>query len=306
MWRSSLFQFTFVFNLWALETLNYHVVKTLWFLWMQIAEVLYPTADYVTVDLNRIQGLEAREVIVRTLSTQGESQDSPVAPIPNNLLGSPRLSHRTTAAPHPMTHPVPQPHPVHSQVHPPYPSTYPPNHPQPHVQPLPRVQPHTLPHSQPHSLPVRHPPPQPHFPHHSMPKPKSSLSAREPETKEHEVGMRTPPPWERSPSPLPPMCGSNLEPPHFPPRRSPSPQRILPQPQGVPIPNTIAKAMAREAAQRAFAEANRVRFEVDPCDIASTFHGCWCFSAILDHFFLPLCVHCPDWLLTFVNIFLHT
>uniref|UniRef100_A0A3B3C7U5 RIMS-binding protein 2 n=1 Tax=Oryzias melastigma TaxID=30732 RepID=A0A3B3C7U5_ORYME len=224
----------------------------------KIAEVLYPTADYVTVDLNRIQGLEAREVIVRTLSTQGESQDSPVAPIPNNLLGSPRLSHRTTAAPHPMTHPVPQPHPVHSQVHPPYPSTYPPNHPQPHVQPLPRVQPHTLPHSQPHSLPVRHPPPQPHFPHHSMPKPKSSLSAREPETKEHEVGMRTPPPWERSPSPLPPMCGSNLEPPHFPPRRSPSPQRILPQPQGVPIPNTIAKAMAREAAQRAFAEANRV------------------------------------------------
>uniref|UniRef100_A0A3B3DN23 RIMS binding protein 2b n=1 Tax=Oryzias melastigma TaxID=30732 RepID=A0A3B3DN23_ORYME len=150
----------------------------------KIAEVLYPTADYVTVDLNRIQGLEAREVIVRTLSTQGESQDSPVAPIPNNLLGSPRLSHRTT----------------------------------PHVQPL----------------------------------------AREPETKEHEVGMRTPPPWERSPSPLPPMCGSNLEPPHFPPRRSPSPQRILPQPQGVPIPNTIAKAMAREAAQRAFAEANRV------------------------------------------------
>ncbi|XP_023814412.1 RIMS-binding protein 2 isoform X8 [Oryzias latipes] len=225
----------------------------------KIAEVLYPTADYVTVDLNRIQGLEAREVIVRTLSTQGESQDSPVAPIPNNLLGSPRLSHRTTAAPHPMTQPVPQPHPVHSQVHPPYPSTYPPNHPQPHVQPLPRVQPHTLPHSQPHSQPIRHPPqPQAHFPHHSMPKPKSSLSAREPETKEHEVGMRTPPPWERSPSPLPPMCGSNLEPPYFPPRRSPSPQRILPQPQGVPIPNTIAKAMAREAAQRAFAEANRV------------------------------------------------
>uniref|UniRef100_A0A3P9JYL4 RIMS binding protein 2 n=1 Tax=Oryzias latipes TaxID=8090 RepID=A0A3P9JYL4_ORYLA len=155
----------------------------------KIAEVLYPTADYVTVDLNQIQGLEAREVIVRTLSTQGESQDSPVAPIPNNLLGSPRLAHRTTAAPHPMTQPVPH--------------------------------------------------------------------AREPETKEHEVGMRTPPPWERSPSPLPPMCGSNLEPPYFPPRRSPSPQRILPQPQGVPIPNTIAKAMAREAAQRAFAEANR-------------------------------------------------
>uniref|UniRef100_A0A8C6Q3A9 RIMS-binding protein 2 n=1 Tax=Nothobranchius furzeri TaxID=105023 RepID=A0A8C6Q3A9_NOTFU len=150
----------------------------------KIAEVLYPTADYVTVDLNRIQGLEAREVIVRTLSTQGESQDSPVAVIPHNLLGSPHLSHRTTVPPHPL--------------------------------------------------------------------------AREPETKEHEVGLRPSQPWERSPSPLPLMHGPNLEPPHFPPRRSPSPQRILPQPQGVPIPNTIAKAMAREAAQRAFAEGNRI------------------------------------------------
>ncbi|XP_061586739.1 RIMS-binding protein 2 isoform X11 [Cololabis saira] len=226
----------------------------------KIAEVLYPTADFVAVDLSRIQGLEAREVIVRTLSTQGESQDSPVAIIPHNLLGSPRLSHRATAPPTSMPHPVPQPHPVHSQTHPPYPSTYPPNHPQPHVQPLPGVQPHTLPHSQPHSQPTRHPPlqPQPHFHRHSIPKSKASISAREPETKEHEVSRRSAQPWERSPSPLPPMHGPNLEPPHFPSRRSPSPQRILPQPQGVPIPNTIAKAMAREAAQRAFAEGNRV------------------------------------------------
>ncbi|XP_070760106.1 RIMS-binding protein 2 isoform X2 [Enoplosus armatus] len=165
----------------------------------KIAEVLYPTADYVTVELNRIQCLEAREVIVRTLSTQGESQDSPVAIIPHNLLGSPRLSHRTTAPPHPISHP-----------------------------------------------------------RHSMPKSKPLVSAREPETKDHEVGLRSAQPWERCPSPLPPMRGSNLEPPHFQPRRSPSPQRILPQPQGVPIPNTIAKAMAREAAQRVFAEGNRV------------------------------------------------
>uniref|UniRef100_A0AAQ5YKB8 RIMS-binding protein 2 n=1 Tax=Amphiprion ocellaris TaxID=80972 RepID=A0AAQ5YKB8_AMPOC len=224
----------------------------------KIAEVLYPTADYVTVELNRIQCLEAREVIVRTLSTQGESQDSPVAIIPHNLLGSPRLSHRTTAPPHSMPHP--QSHPVHSQTHPPYPSTYPPNHPQPQVQPLPRPQPHTLPHAQPHSQPVHRPPPhpQPHFQRHSMPKSKPLVSAREPETKEHEVGLRPAQPWERSPSPLPPVRGPNLEPPHFPPRRSPSPQRILPQPQGVPIPNTIAKAMAREAAQRVFAEGNRV------------------------------------------------
>ncbi|XP_016534670.1 RIMS-binding protein 2 isoform X8 [Poecilia formosa] len=227
----------------------------------KIAEVLYPTADFVSVDLNRIQGLEAREVIVRTLSTQGESQDSPVAMIPHNLLGSPRLSHRVTAPPPSMPHPVPQPHPVHSQTHPPYPSTYPPNHPQPQVQPLSRAQPHTLPHAQPHSQPVCHPPPphpQLHFQRHSIPKSKPLISAREPETKEHEVGLRLAQPWERAPSPLPPMHGANLEPPHFPPRRSPSPQRILPQPQGVPIPNTIAKAMAREAAQRAFAEGNRV------------------------------------------------
>ncbi|XP_075324608.1 RIMS-binding protein 2 isoform X14 [Odontesthes bonariensis] len=226
----------------------------------KIAEVLYPTADYVTVELNRIQGLEAREVIVRTLSTQGESQDSPVAVIPHNLLGSPRLSHRATAPPHSMPQPVSQPLPAHSQTHPPYPSTYPPNHPQPQVQPLPRAQPHTLPHAQPHSQPIHHPPPHPqsHFQHHSIPKSKPLLSAREPETKEHEVGPRPAQPWERSPSPLPPMHGQNLEPPHYPPRRSPSPQRILPQPQGVPISNTIAKAMAREAAQRAFAEANRV------------------------------------------------
>ncbi|KAM8759482.1 RIMS-binding protein 2 isoform 2-T2 [Acanthopagrus schlegelii] len=226
----------------------------------KIAEVLYPTADYVTVELNRIQCLEAREVIVRTLSTQGESQDSPVATIPHNLLGSPHLSRRTTAPPHPIPHP--QSHPVHSQTHPPYPSTYPPNHPQPQVQPVPRAQPHTLPHAQPHSQPSSHPPPhptpQPHFQRHPMPKSKPLVSAREPETKEHEVGLRSAQPWERSPSPLPPMRGPNLEPPHFPPRRSPSPQRILPQPQGVPIPNTIAKAMAREAAQRVFAEGNRV------------------------------------------------
>uniref|UniRef100_A0A8C7CJD9 RIMS-binding protein 2 n=1 Tax=Oncorhynchus kisutch TaxID=8019 RepID=A0A8C7CJD9_ONCKI len=153
----------------------------------KIAEVMYPTADYVTVELNRIQCLEAREVIVRTLSAQGESQDSPVATIPHNILRPPHHS---------------------------------PHHRSP-VHPLPRSQPHTLPH----------------------------VSARESETKE----------YERSLSPLPPtMRGHTLEPPHFQGRRSPSPQRILPQPQGAPIPNTIAKAMAREAAQRVFAENNRM------------------------------------------------
>ncbi|KAL0979479.1 hypothetical protein UPYG_G00185640 [Umbra pygmaea] len=161
----------------------------------KIAEVMYPTAEYVTVELNRFQGLEAREVIVRTLSAQGESQDSPVATIPHNV-------------------PLPPSQPLH--------------HPAPQHQAYPM----------------------------STPK---LVSARESETKEHEACMRPGPPWERSPSPLPPpMRGHTLEPPHIQGRRSPSPQRILPQPQGAPIPNTIAKAMAREAAQRVFAESNRI------------------------------------------------
>uniref|UniRef100_A0A8C9TBW0 RIMS binding protein 2 n=1 Tax=Scleropages formosus TaxID=113540 RepID=A0A8C9TBW0_SCLFO len=156
----------------------------------KIAEVMFPTADYVMVELNRIQGLEAREVIVRTLSAQGESQDSPVATIPPNLL------------------PQPQPHP--------------------------------------------------------QPQPKPLASARESETKEQESsgphhGTRLGPPWElaRSPSPLPSAHPHTLEPPHVQGRRSPSPQRILPQPQGGPISNTAAKAIVREAAQRV-AENNRV------------------------------------------------
>uniref|UniRef100_A0AAY4AYL7 RIMS-binding protein 2 n=1 Tax=Denticeps clupeoides TaxID=299321 RepID=A0AAY4AYL7_9TELE len=160
----------------------------------KIAEVLYPTADYVTVELNRIQGLEAREVVVRTLSVQGESQDSPVATIPHI---------------------------------PPYPQTYPPTHPQPHIQSMP----HTLPHVQPHA----HPPP----------------PAREIHTKEQD-GLRRP--WDhpaspvpRAPSPLPPPghSGRTLEPPHIQGRRSPSPQRILPQPQGTPMTNTYYTESSR-------------------------------------------------------------
>uniref|UniRef100_A0A8C2I4L0 RIMS-binding protein 2 n=1 Tax=Cyprinus carpio TaxID=7962 RepID=A0A8C2I4L0_CYPCA len=122
----------------------------------KIAEIMYPTADFVTVELNRIQGLEAREVIVRTISAQGESQDSPVATIPHNLLVA------------------------HPHGHPPHPPPYPQPHP-------------------------------------------------------------------RAPSPLPPPShpGHTLEPPHIEGRRSPSPQRILPQPQGVPIPNTYYTESSR-------------------------------------------------------------
>ncbi|XP_058640427.1 RIMS-binding protein 2 isoform X16 [Onychostoma macrolepis] len=199
----------------------------------KIAEIMYPTADFVTVELNRIQCLEAREVVVRTISAQGESQDSPVAAIPHNLL-----------VPHPhghlQSHPQTQP--------PPYPQAYPPTHPQPHVQP--------------HSVPPSHSHPPPSHPHvhpspspYPMSKPKLLPSARDPHAKEPEMGRRMGQPWEphpRAPSPLPPPShpGHTLEPPHVEGRRSPSPQRILPQPQGVPIPNTVARAMARQAAQR--------------------------------------------------------
>ncbi|XP_059359403.1 RIMS-binding protein 2 isoform X16 [Carassius carassius] len=194
----------------------------------KIAEIMYPTADFVTVELNRIQCLEAREVVVRTISAQGESQDSPVAAIPHSLLVH-----------HSHGHP-PQP--------PPYPQAYPPSHPQPHVQP--------------HSVPPSHPHPPPSHPHiHPSPspyplsKPKLLPSARDPHAKEPEMGRQMGQPWEphpRAPSPLPPPShsGHTLEPPHAEGRRSPSPQRILPQPQGVPIPNTVARAMARQVAQR--------------------------------------------------------
>ncbi|KAL7827270.1 hypothetical protein SRHO_G00329880 [Serrasalmus rhombeus] len=87
----------------------------------KIAEVMYPTAEYVTVEVNRIQCLEAREVVVRTISAQGESQDSNTAAIPHNLLGAPPHSR---PPPHPQPHPPP----------PPYPQSYPPTHPQPHLQ----------------------------------------------------------------------------------------------------------------------------------------------------------------------------
>ncbi|KAG5835203.1 hypothetical protein ANANG_G00269650 [Anguilla anguilla] len=62
----------------------------------RVAEVLLPLADFVTVELTRIQCLEAREVVVRTLSVQGESQDSPVAPIPTTpSLEAPRPGRRS-------------------------------------------------------------------------------------------------------------------------------------------------------------------------------------------------------------------
>lgn len=192
----------------------------------QIAEVMFPTAEYVTVELNRIQCLEAREVVVRTISAQGESQDSNAASIPNNLLPPPPPQSR----PHP----------------PPFPPNYPQSFPQPQPPP-PNPAPHTQP-PPPHPQPQIHPPPttQP------FPQPKLLPSARDTHAKEPEAGRRQCQPWEphqRAPSPLPhPAAGvHSLEPPVPPPHVT---QRILPQPQGTPISNTMARAMARQAAQR--------------------------------------------------------
>ncbi|NXU43950.1 RIMB2 protein, partial [Drymodes brunneopygia] len=96
----------------------------------------------------------------------------------------------------------------------------------------------------------------------TAPKAKPLASAGAPETKEEALGPhgRREEPWEQSRAGSP-AHGHMLEPPtfhgHLQGRRSPSPNRILPQPQGTPVPNTVAKAMAREAAQRV-AESSRM------------------------------------------------
>ncbi|XP_050836697.1 RIMS-binding protein 2 [Serinus canaria] len=103
-------------------------------------------------------------------------------------------------------------------------------------------------------------PPSPHP--RTAPKSKPLASAGAPETKEEHFGphFRRDESWEQTRS-LSPVHGHMLEPPtfhgHLQGRRSPSPNRILPQPQGAPVPNTVAKAMAREAAQRV-AESHRM------------------------------------------------
>uniref|UniRef100_A0A3B3HR84 RIMS-binding protein 2 n=1 Tax=Oryzias latipes TaxID=8090 RepID=A0A3B3HR84_ORYLA len=253
----------------------------------RIAEVLFPMADYVTVELSRIQCLEAREVIVRTLSLQGESQDSHVAVIPNNLL-VPLPPIALPPPMHPRAGPPPQPHPqAHLQSphlphptpqHPalPHPQPLPPNAPNPQTHPrLPHPcgpsQPQLHPHPQPQHPQPPHPGPRPHhllplLPHpHPHPVPQRPISARDLNAKEHTVhhgGALPPgqPGWDpmRSPSQPPvPMQGHTLEAPPQANLRSPSPQRILPQPRGTLIPDTVAKAIAREAAQRVAAEGGK-------------------------------------------------
>ncbi|KAM6317779.1 RIMS-binding protein 2 isoform 8-T8 [Podargus strigoides] len=105
-------------------------------------------------------------------------------------------------------------------------------------------------------------PPTPHP--RTAPKSKPLASAGAPETKEEHLSphLKMDESWEQTRS-ASPVHGHTLEPPApnfhsaLQGRRSPSPNRILPQPQGTPVPNTVAKAMAREAAQRV-AESNRM------------------------------------------------
>ncbi|XP_008852003.1 RIMS-binding protein 2 isoform X10 [Nannospalax galili] len=101
-------------------------------------------------------------------------------------------------------------------------------------------------------------PPAPHP--RTAPPPKPLASA--PDTKDQHLGphAKVDESWEQS-RPAGPVHGRMLEPPDMhsagPGRRSPSPSRILPQPQGTPVSTTVAKAMAREAAQRV-AESSRL------------------------------------------------
>ncbi|CAO2629756.1 RIMS-binding protein 2 [Lemmus lemmus] len=101
-------------------------------------------------------------------------------------------------------------------------------------------------------------PPAPHPRTAPPPKPLAS----DLDTKDQHLGphVKVDESWEQS-RPPGPAHGRMLEPPDMhsagPGRRSPSPSRILPQPQGAPVSTTVAKAMAREAAQRV-AETNRL------------------------------------------------
>ncbi|XP_044943565.1 RIMS-binding protein 2 isoform X5 [Mustela putorius furo] len=103
-------------------------------------------------------------------------------------------------------------------------------------------------------------PPTPHP--RTAPTPKPLASAGAPDTKDEHLGphVAMDGAWEQGGVPAP-AHGHMLEPPSLqgsgPGRRSPSPSRILPQPQGTPVSTSVAKAMAREAAQRV-AESSRL------------------------------------------------
>lgn len=93
------------------------------------------------------------------------------------------------------------------------------------------------------------------------PTPKPLASAGVSDTKDDRPGphVKVDEAWEQSRAPAP-GHGHRLGPPRpqGPGRRSPSPSRVLPQPQGAPLSTSVARAMARKAAERV-AESSRVR-----------------------------------------------
>uniref|UniRef100_A0A8C5CRC6 RIMS binding protein 2a n=1 Tax=Gadus morhua TaxID=8049 RepID=A0A8C5CRC6_GADMO len=171
----------------------------------RIAEVLYPLADYVSVELTRIQCLEAREVIVRTLSAQGESQDSPVAVIPNNLL----------VPPPPLALPPPGPQPLALTLHP---------HSGPPGPPPPQQHPHLksphLQHPQP-QLQLCGPPPAPGHPHQHPPQPhpRPQNSQPQPHPHPHSQTLPHPHPQQTHPQNQAHPHGQTLPQPHPQPRQ---------------------------------------------------------------------------------------
>ncbi|XP_054450054.1 RIMS-binding protein 2 [Pteronotus mesoamericanus] len=96
----------------------------------------------------------------------------------------------------------------------------------------------------------------PPAPPRTAPSPKPLASAAVPDTKDDRPGppVHVDEAWEQGRAP---SHGHMLEPPSPQGRRSPSPSRVLPQPQGAPVSTSVAKAMAREAAQR-MAESSRL------------------------------------------------
>uniref|UniRef100_H0XD66 RIMS-binding protein 2 n=1 Tax=Otolemur garnettii TaxID=30611 RepID=H0XD66_OTOGA len=104
------------------------------------------------------------------------------------------------------------------------------------------------------------PPPHPR----TAPAAKPLASVGAPDTKDEHLGPHATvdDSWEQGRTHAP-VHGHTLEPPGLPGsgRRSPSPSRILPQPQGAPVSTSVAKAMAREAAQRV-AESSRTTEEM--------------------------------------------
>ncbi|XP_048876064.1 RIMS-binding protein 2 [Brienomyrus brachyistius] len=208
----------------------------------RIAEVMYPAAEHATVELNRIGHLEVRELVVRTLSAQGESQDSEVATIPQGLLVPP--------APPPLPHillPV-----CPRLVDLPLPSIST----DPHIpNPIPQNEPIFQPHQ-----PILQPPPL----HSTLQAPSGDSWDRAIDQPNQctEPGQS----WASGCHPPSTLVPPTLEAPSFQARRSPSPQRILPQPQGAPIPNMAIKAMAREATQRAASSVSQMIYGTQSSD----------------------------------------